>query len=102
MADFAPLVLVNDTFDTLEATEKDEGMAEPLILVEIYHLSILSRLLVGDGQFQVITIIGACHCGVRALIEDVFKLGGHAYCIAPVEPQAVNWLLSADYGTRVD
>jgi hypothetical protein len=38
LADFAPLVLVNDTFDTFEATEEDKGMAEPLILVEIYHL----------------------------------------------------------------
>jgi hypothetical protein len=51
LADFAPLVLVNDTFDTLEATEEDKGMAEPLILVEIYHLCILGRLLIGDGQF---------------------------------------------------
>ncbi len=102
LADFAPLILVNDTFDTLKATEEDEGMAEPLILVEIYHLRILGRLLVGDGKFQVIAIVGACHCSVWALIEDVFKLCGHSYCVAPVEPQAVNWLLSADYGPRVD
>jgi hypothetical protein len=102
LADFAPLVLVNDTFDTFEATEEDKGMAEPLILVEIYHLCILGRLLVGDGQFKVITILGACHCGVWAFIEDILKLGGHPNCVAPVETQAVNWLLSADYGPRVD
>ena len=49
LADFTPLVLVYDTFDTLKAAEEDQGMAESLILVEIYHLCILGRLFVGDG-----------------------------------------------------
>ena len=87
-------LLFNHAFDSLQATEEDHRVLEPLEVVELFEVDDLP--LVRCSETAVIASL------IWTLIEDSLQAIGHTHVIAPVDALLEEGLVLADHLAGVE
>lgn len=102
MIDLGPLILINDTFNSFDSSKEYQCMLEALIFLEVDHFCVLGRLLITNGQLQVIAVLWSRYRLIRTFIKYILYFCCNTYSITPVKIQFILRLIRAHNCARVD